>query len=55
MSPSIGTPPRFIQPPSISDTRLVIPTLTQNVNQKWDSISLTDGWASLLPWMKFSI
>lgn len=43
MSPSIGTPPRFIQPPSISDTRLMIPTLTQNINNKWDSISLTDG------------
>ncbi len=43
MSPSIGTPPRFIQPPSINDTRLVIPSLTQNINNKWDSISLSDG------------
>jgi hypothetical protein len=43
MSPSIGTPPRFIQTPSINDTRLVIPSLTQNINNKWDSIALTDG------------
>jgi hypothetical protein len=43
MSPSIGTPPRFIQPPSINDTRLIIPSLTQNINNKWDSISLSDG------------
>jgi hypothetical protein len=43
MSPSIGTPPRFIQPPSINDTRLVIPSLTQSINNKWDSISLSDG------------
>jgi hypothetical protein len=43
MSPSIGTPPRFIQSPSINDTRLVIPSLTQNINTKWDSISLSDG------------
>jgi len=43
MSPSIGTPPRFIQPPSIIDTRLVIPLLTQNMNNKWDSLSLSDG------------
>ncbi len=43
MSPSIGTPPRFIQPPSLNDTRLVIPSLTQNINNKWDSLSLSDG------------
>jgi hypothetical protein len=43
MSPSIGTPPRFIQPPSLNDTRLIVPSLTQNINNKWDSISLTDG------------
>jgi hypothetical protein len=43
MSPSIGTPPRFIQPPSINDTRLIIPSLTQNINNKWNSISLSDG------------
>ncbi len=43
ISPSIGTSPRFIQPPSINDTRLVIPSLTQNINNKWDSISLSDG------------
>jgi hypothetical protein len=43
MSPSIGTPPRFIQPPSINDARLIIPSLTQNINNKWDSLSLSDG------------
>jgi len=43
MSPSIGTPPRFIQTPSLNDTRLIIPSLTQNINNKWDSISLSDG------------
>jgi hypothetical protein len=43
MSPSIGTPPRLVQPPSINDTRLVMPPLTQNINNKWDSISLSDG------------
>jgi hypothetical protein len=49
MSPSIGTPPRLIQPPSINDARLVIPSLTQNINNnKWDSISLTDGISFLV-------
>jgi hypothetical protein len=48
MSPPIGTPPRFIQPPSLNDARLVIPSLTQNINNKWDSISLTDGILSIL-------
>lgn len=43
MSPSIGTPPRFIQPPSINDSRLLIPSLTQNINQKWDPLSLSDN------------
>ncbi|CAF0734467.1 unnamed protein product [Adineta steineri] len=43
ISPSIGTPPRLIQPPTLNDTRLVMPTLTQN---KWDSISLSDGISS---------
>lgn len=43
MSPSIGTPPRFIQPPSINDARLLIPSLTQNLNQKWDPLTLSES------------
>jgi len=43
MSPSIGTPPRFIQPPSINDSRLLIPSLTQNTNNKWDPLLLSES------------
>ncbi|CAF0879628.1 unnamed protein product [Rotaria sordida] len=43
MSPSIGTPPRLIQPPSLNDSRLIIPSLSQNINNKWNSIPLSDG------------
>lgn len=38
MSPSIGTPPRLIQPPSVHDARLLLPSLTP----KWDPLTLSE-------------
>ncbi|CAF3090047.1 unnamed protein product [Rotaria sp. Silwood2] len=43
MSSSIGTPPRLVQPPSLNDSRLIIPPVSQYVNNKWNSMSLSDG------------
>ncbi|CAF1572194.1 unnamed protein product [Adineta ricciae] len=43
MSPTIGTPPRLVQPPALNDARLLLPTLTQNINNKWDTMSLSDA------------
>jgi hypothetical protein len=47
ISPSIGTPPRLIQPPLLNDARLIIPSLTQTTNNKWDPLSLSDGSFSI--------
>lgn len=43
ITPSIGTPPRMVPAPVLNDTRLVVPALTQNINNKWDSITLPDA------------
>lgn len=43
LSTSIGTPPRPLQAPSLNDHRLSMPSIVQNINNKWDSLSLPDG------------
>ncbi|CAM4861538.1 unnamed protein product [Rotaria socialis] len=43
MSPSIGTPPRLVQPPSLNDARLIIPSSSQTISNKLNSLSLLDG------------
>ena len=47
MSPSIGTPPRLSQAPSLHDHRLTMPTIIQNINEKWDSLPLNEGFSNL--------
>lgn len=43
LSTSIGTPPRPFQAPSLNDHRLSMPSIIENINNKWDSLSLPDG------------
>ena len=46
MSPSIGTPPRLSQAPSLNDPRLLMPSLTPTMINKWDPMLLSDGMST---------